>query len=83
MSFVIQSPLTVGSQRKISLCDLCAFAVNLVLKEPPIHPKGQYNQPHSAKILSNLGNNEHFEVSLPTGKRGRVIANENEGYGDN
>ena len=40
MSFVIQSPLTVGSQRKISLCDLCAFAVNLVLKEPPIYPKG-------------------------------------------
>jgi hypothetical protein len=30
-----------GSQRKISLCDLCAFAVNLVLKEAPIHPKGQ------------------------------------------
>ena len=65
MSFVIRSPLTIGSQRKISLCDLCAFAVNLVLKEPPIHPKGQYNQPHSAKILSNLDSN---------GKRGKMGA---------
>ena len=57
MSFVIRSPLTVGSQREISLCDLCAFAVNLVLKEPPIHPKGQWNQSHSETILSNLDTN--------------------------
>jgi len=28
--FVIQSPLTIGSQKQITLCDLCGFAVNLV-----------------------------------------------------
>ena len=30
-AFVIQSPLTIGSQKQISLCDLCGSAVNLFL----------------------------------------------------
>jgi len=38
MGFVIQSPLTIGSQKEISLCDLCGSAVNLDLKQTDILP---------------------------------------------
>ena len=30
---VVQSPLTIGPQLEKPLCDLCAFAVNLILRE--------------------------------------------------
>jgi len=33
---VIQSPLAIGSQKRTSLCGLCASAVNLVSLPPPI-----------------------------------------------
>jgi hypothetical protein len=41
MGFVIQSPLAIGLQSKVFLCELSASAVNLILKEANIHPKGQ------------------------------------------
>jgi hypothetical protein len=39
LSLVIQSPLAIGSQKKISLRVLCASAVNLVLRGTNDNPK--------------------------------------------
>ena len=57
LSLVIQSPLAIGSQKKISLRVLCASAVNLVLRGTNDNPKPQWNQPSPLGIPLNLDTN--------------------------
>jgi hypothetical protein len=57
LSLVIQSPLAIGSQKKISLRVLCASAVNLVLRGTNDNPKPQWNQPSPLGIPLNLDSN--------------------------
>jgi hypothetical protein len=57
MGFVIQSPLAIGLQSKVFLCELSASAVNLVLRGTNDNPKPQWNQPSPLGIPLNLDSN--------------------------
>ena len=79
LSLVIQSPLAMGSQKKISLRVLCASAVNLVLIGTNDNPKPQWNQPSPLGIPLNLDSNDCLSTLLDVargsilGKGGRSV----------
>jgi hypothetical protein len=63
LSLVIQLPLAIGSQKKISLCVLCASAVNLVLRGTNDNPKPQWNQPTPRPITHGVKLAVRIEIS--------------------